>query len=173
MNASFNQLDLVNTYGAFGSVGKVRNEIVFEGTDDPTPDDAASWKEYEFFCKPGDPMRRPCIVSPYQPRIDWQIWFAAMSTPERYPWTIHLIWKLLHNDPEALSLLSGNPFPEAPPRFIRARLFRYRFAPPGNTTGAWWDREPLGNWIPPLSSDDPRLLRALRAYGWLVANASR
>ena len=173
MNASFNQLDLVNTYGAFGSVGKARNEIVFQGTDDPTPDDSARWKEYEFVCKPGDPMRRPCIVSPYQPRIDWQIWFAAMSTPERYPWTVHLIWKLLHNDPGALSLLAGNPFPEAPPRFIRARLFRYRFAPPGNPTGAWWDRESIGNWIPPLSSDDPRLLRALRAYGWLDADLAR
>ena len=86
---------------------------------------------YEFICKPGDVLRRPCIIAPYQPRIDWQIWFAAMSTPERYPWTLHLIWKLLHNDPGALSLLATNPFPDAPPRWVRARLFRYEFAPPG------------------------------------------
>jgi hypothetical protein len=118
-------------------------------------------------------MRRPCLVAPYQPRIDWQIWFAAMSSPDRYPWTVHLIWKLLHNDPQALSLLAGNPFPESPPRYIRAKLFRYRFAPPGNPEGAWWEREAVGNWIPPLSSGDPRLLRALRAYGWIDADASR
>jgi len=167
MNASFNQLDLVNTYGAFGSVGKVRYEIVFQGTSDANPTNAASWREYEFVCKPGDPLRRPCVIAPYQPRIDWQIWFAAMSSPDQYPWTLHLIWKLLHGDSGALSLLAGNPFPEQPPRYIRAMLFRYRFAPPGNATGAWWEREPVGLWLPPLSKDDPRLRRALQTLGWI------
>src|SRR6185436_1779873 len=75
MNTSFNRLDLVNTYGAFGSVGKERFEIVFEGTRDAAPDDQARWEEYEFPCKPGDPRRAPCIVSPYQPRLAWQLWF--------------------------------------------------------------------------------------------------
>jgi len=165
MNTSFEPFDLVNTYGAFGSVGRERDEIVFEGTSDAKPDADSDWRAYEFPCKPGDPARRPCVVSPYQPRLAWQLWFAAMSTPERYPWTLRLVWKLLHADPSALALLESNPFPDAPPRFIRADLYRYRFAAPGS--GVWWRREKLGPWLPPLGSDDPRLLRFLRAYGWL------
>ena len=166
MNTSFNRLDLVNTYGAFGSVGRERREVVFEGTRDEVPGDDTRWQAYEFECKPGDPARRPCVIAPYQYRIDWQIWFAAMSTADRYPWTLHLLWKLLHNDPGALSLLATNPFPDAPPRWIRARLFRYEFAPPDDPTGAWWKRTALGPWIPPLSADDPRLRRFLAMYGW-------
>ena len=167
MNTSFDRLNLVNTYGAFGSVGRERHEIVFEGTDDATITDSSVWKEYEFKAKPGDPARRPAIVAPYQPRIDWQIWFAAMSVPERYPWTVHLIWKLLHGDAGALSLLANNPFPDHPPRFIRARYYRYEFAPPGNSEGVYWRRTPLGIWIPPLSADDERLQSFLADHGWL------
>ena len=166
MNTSFNRLDLVNTYGAFGTVGRERREIVFEGTRDEVLGDQTRWLPYEFKCKPGDPERRPCIIAPYQYRIDWQIWFAAMSTADRYPWTLHLLWKLLHNDPGALGLLAINPFPDSPPRWVRARLFRYEFAPPGDPSGAWWKRTPLGLWIVPLSADDPRLRRFLAMYGW-------
>jgi hypothetical protein len=169
MNTSFSPLALVNTYGAFGSVGRERDEIVFEGTADAVPDDA-QWRPYEFPCKPGDVMRRPCFVAPYQPRLDWAIWFAAMSTPERYPWTLHLVWKLLHNDPGALSLLAGNPFPDAPPRWIRARFYRYAFAPSEDPSGAWWTRTLVGEWLPPLDRDDPRLHRFLAAYGWIDAS---
>ncbi len=169
MNTSFNRLDLVNTYGAFGSVGRLRPEIVFEGTSDETIGAETRWREYEFKCKPGDVMRRPCTIAPYQERIDWQLWFAAMSTPENYPWTLHLVWKLLHNDRGALSFLATNPFPDAPPRHIRARLYRYEFAPPGDPSGAWWKRTLLDEWLPPLSADDPRLRRFLAAYGWLAA----
>ena len=166
MNTSFNRLHLVNTYGAFGSVGQVRTEIVFEGTDESVLTDATRWKEYEFKAKPGDPHRRPVIVAPYQPRLDWQIWFAAMSTPEQYPWTLHFIRKLLHNDPGTLSLIANNPFPDRPPRYIRAQYYRYEFAPPGDPSGAWWKRTLLGSWLPPLSQDDPRLIRFLAVYGW-------
>lgn len=166
MNASFDRLNLVNTYGAFGSVGKERNEVILEGTDDETPSDSARWREYEFKCKPGDVMRRPCVVAPYQPRIDWQIWFAAMQSIDTNPWLVHLVAKLLHNDPGALRLLANDPFPEKPPRFIRAELYRYRFAPPGDTSGAWWQRERLGSYMPALSADDPRLVRFLQHHGW-------
>jgi len=168
MNTSFNRLELVNTYGAFGSVGRLRPEIVFEGTSDETITAETRWREYEFKCKPGDVMRRPCVIAPYQERIDWQLWFAAMSTPEGYPWTLHLVWKLLHNDQGALSLLAGNPFPEAPPRHIRARLYRYEFVPPDDPSRAWWKRTLVREWLPPLSADDPRLRRFLAAYGWLA-----
>ena len=170
MNTSFDRLHLINTYDAFGSVGKERHEIVFEGTRDDPPTDATQWKEYDFWCKPGTPTRRPCIIAPFQPRLDWQIWFAAMSRADRYPWTVHLIWKLLHNDPGALSLLSTNPFPDAPPRYIRSAYYRYEFAPPGNPEGLWWNRTFLGEWLPPLNATDPRVLRLLQAYRWIDAD---
>jgi hypothetical protein len=166
MNTSFGPLAVVNTYGAFGSVGRQRREIVFEGTDEAQLTEATRWRPYEFKCKPGDPRRRPCLITPYHYRLDWQIWFAAMSSPARYPWTLHLVWKLLHNDPGALSLLANHPFPGAPPRYVRADLYVYEFAPPGNAEGVWWRRRRLGAWIPPLRADDPRLLRFLDAYGW-------
>jgi hypothetical protein len=166
MNTSFDRLALVNTYGAFGSVGRLRPEIVFEGTRDVAPSEESEWRVYEFPCKPGDVMRRPCVCAPYQYRLDWQIWFAAMSTPEQYPWTLHLVWKLLHGDRGALSLLANDPFPEEPPLWIRARRYRYEFAPPGEPGDAWWTRTLLGEWLPPLSVDDPRLLRFLRLHGW-------
>src|SRR6185295_1514456 len=76
MNTSFEAFELVNTYGAFGTVGRVRPEIVFEGTDDVTIGPDTQWREYEFRCKPGDVHRRPCVISPWHYRLDWQIWFA-------------------------------------------------------------------------------------------------
>ncbi|MBS2031227.1 MAG: lipase maturation factor family protein [Deltaproteobacteria bacterium] len=165
MNTSFDPFELVNTYGAFGSVGKERGEIIFEGTRSATPDDpSAEWRPYEFVCKPGDPMRRPCVTSPYQPRIDWQIWFAAMSNVDRQPWAIHLVWKLLHNDAGALSLLDGNPYPEGPPKYIRAKYYRYRFAPLG--TPGWWTREEQGLWMPAVSPETPELKDVVEEHGW-------
>jgi len=165
MNYSYDPLDLVNTYGAFGSVGRERDEIIFEGTDDALITGDTKWKEYEFKAKPGDPNRRPPFVAPYQPRIDWQIWFAAMSSPSEYPWTLHFVWKLLHNDPGTLSLIANNPFPDAPPRYIRARLYRYQFAPIGDN--GWWKREPVGEWLPVFSADNPELRRLLESRDWL------
>ena len=154
----------MNTYGAFGSVGKERNELVFEGTRDADPESAA-WTPYEFKCKPGDPARRPCWMSPYHYRLDWQVWFAAMGSPDDEPWTVHLIWKLLHHDAGALGLLAGDPFHGEVPRFIRVRLFRYHLQPYSAKT--WWTREELGEWLPPVSADDPRLRAVLESFGWL------
>lgn len=166
MNGSFDPVGLVNTYGAFGSVGKARDEVILEGTDDPVPDDAADWKEYEFPCKPGDVDQRPCWLAPYQERITWQLWFAAMSSYPQEPWLVHLAAKLLNNDPLALELVSKNPFPKQPPRYIRARLYRYTFTKPSDHTKAWWTREELGPYLPPLSKDDPGLRDYLEHYGW-------
>ncbi len=166
MNTAFNRLNLVNTYGAFGSVGRERMEIVFEGTGNASPEFAV-WREYEFKAKPGDPRRRPPIVAPYQPRIDWQIWFAAMATPNDYPWTIHFVWKLLHNDPGTLSLIATNPFPSEPPRHVRAVLYRYRFTKPGEGA-AWWQRERVGLWLPPVSRENAEVRSFLISRGWLA-----
>jgi hypothetical protein len=164
MNYSFDPLDLVNTYGAFGTVGRERDEIIFEGTEDAVITGETKWKEYEFVAKPGDPNRRPAFVAPYQPRIDWQIWFAAMASPGDYPWTFHFVWKLLHNDPDTLSLLANNPFPDKPPHYIRARLYRYRFASVGEK--GWWRRELINEWLPALSTDNQELRRLMGAMHW-------
>jgi len=167
MNASFDPLELVNTYGAFGSVGRQRMNVVFEGTESAVPDDSADWRPYPYRGLPVDPAGWPPQVAPYQLRLDWQMWFAAMSSAERYPWTLHLAWKLLHNDSGAVGLFAANPFPGRPPRYVRAVLYRYAFADPSNPQGPWWTRERLGLWLPPLSAQSPGLLRFLDAYGWL------
>jgi len=166
MNGSFDPIGLVNTYGAFGSVGKERYQVIVEGTRDAAPDAGAHWTEYEFKCQPGDVDRRPCLVSPYHERLDWQMWFAAMSDYANEPWFVHFVAKLLAGDPGALSLLAENPFPGAPPRYIRAELYRYRFTGPGDRTKAWWARERLGPYMPAISLDNPSLADFLRAYGW-------
>jgi hypothetical protein len=165
MNDSFNRLQLVNTYGAFGSVGRTREEIVFEGTLDETIGPATKWTPYEWRCKPGDPARRPCWMSPYHRRLDWLIWFAAMDEPEAHPWAVHLVWRLLHADRGALGLLAGDPFGGKAPRHVRAQLYRYQLAPPG--APLWWQRRYLRPWLPPLSVDDERLRAFLFAHHWL------
>ncbi|HEY8903734.1 MAG TPA: lipase maturation factor family protein [Chthoniobacterales bacterium] len=168
MNTSYDPLDLVNTYGAFGSVGKKRLNVVFEGADAAFPDDPdVQWHEYPYRGLPTDPARMPPQVAPYQLRLDWQMWFASMSSPGDYPWTLHLVWKLLHNDPGALSLFASNPFPDHPPRYIRAVLYRYAFTKPGNPQGQWWTRKKLGLWLPPLSADDMNFTSLLQSAGWL------
>jgi hypothetical protein len=149
MNTSFDRLQLVNTYGAFGSVGRERNEVVLEGSDD-----GVSWREYNFRCKPGDPMRRPCWIAPLQPRLDWQIWFAAMSRIDRQPWLLHLVAHLLDGDAQLQPLMAPGPFDRAPPRFIRAQLYRYRFTRFGEP--GWWTRELVGEYMPPLGKDELR-----------------
>lgn len=160
MNSSFDRLSLVNTYGAFGSVGKIRNEIIIEGSDD-----GVTWKPYEFLAKPGDPKRRPALIAPYQSRIDWQIWFSAMSRPDREPWLIHFIYLLLKNDRPALGLLANNPFPAAPPRYIRCEFYEYHFTK-DHRDGAWWTRKYLGPWLPPVSLSDANFIDYIRANGW-------
>ena len=167
MNTSFDPLGLVNTYGAFGTVGRERYNVVFEGTTDEVATEQGNWKPYPYKGLPVAPDQRPPQVAPYQLRLDWQMWFAAMSSPSEYPWTLNLVWKLLHNDPGTLRLFAGNPFPGQPPRFVRAIRYRYTFAQPGNPAGRWWNRERVDVWLPPLSADDPRLLAYLRGAGWV------
>jgi hypothetical protein len=166
MNTSFDPIDLVNTYGAFGSVGQERLNVVFEGTSDEEADSNALWKSYIYKGLPVELNKRPPQVAPYQLRLDWQMWFAAMSTPGEYPWTVNLISKLLHNDPAVVSLFEENPFPDKPPKFIRAVLYRYHFAPPGDPEGLWWTREEIGLWLPALSAEDPRLIESVNSGEW-------
>jgi hypothetical protein len=153
MNTSFEPLHLVNTYGAFGSITRTRNEIVVEGTDDAAITTATIWRAYEFKGKPGDPSRLPPQIAPYHLRLDWLMWFAAMSSPYEHPWFTAFLIKLLQGDPATLGLLRTNPFPQKPPRWVRARYFEYHFTTPGEhrSTGRWWARRELGDYIPPVS----------------------
>jgi hypothetical protein len=155
MNTSFNRFHLVNTYGAFGSVTKTRYEIVIEGTEEQAVRPQTKWTEYEFKAKPGDPRRRPPQIAPYHLRLDWLMWFAAMSPVYEYmdhPWLIVFVQKLLQNDAATLKLISRNPFPEGP-AIIRARLYRYRYATAKERreTGQWWVRTLAGEYLPPVS----------------------
>lgn len=164
MNTSFNQWNLVNTYGAFGSVGKERYELILEGTTDEIITDKTQWKEYEFIAKPGNISRQLPVIAPYQPRIDWQIWFAAFQRPEHNPWLLHLIWKLLDNDKDTLNLLANNPFKEKPPNYIRVQYYRYEFTKPGSST--YWERSYIGQWLPPLSKQTEGFKEYIEANGW-------
>ena len=152
MNASFNPLHLVNTYGAFGSITKQRLEIVVEGTDDRAPGEATVWREYEFKGKPGDPKRRPGQFAPYHLRLDWLMWFAALSPAYAEAWFVRLMEKLLRGDAGTLKLIRRNPFPDARPAYVRARLYRYRFTTrrERKETRAWWSRLLVDEYLPPM-----------------------
>ncbi len=170
MNRSFDPLDLVNTYGAFGSVDRERNEVVLEGTRDALPDESARWEEYELPCMPGDPRRRPCLVAPYHYRLDWQMWFvgndaARGASVEDEPWLVHLVWQLLRGETGPRRLFARDPFPDDPPRWIRAGIWRYRFTR-SLAGGAWWDRERVGEYLQPLSVHDPALIEYVKGYAW-------
>jgi hypothetical protein len=151
MNFSYNPVHLVNTYGAFGDITRTRTEIVIEGTDDPEITDKTEWREYEFKGKPGNPSRRPAQIAPYHLRLDWLMWFAAMSTPSDHPWFRVLLVRLLEGDRSTLSLLETNPFPDHPPRYVRALYYEYRFttAEELRRTGRWWNRKLLGLYFSP------------------------
>ncbi|MFJ3230755.1 lipase maturation factor family protein [Streptomyces sp. NPDC086787] len=156
MNRSFDPLHLVNTYGAFGSVSRVRYEVVVEGTLDDVPREDSPWREYEFKGKPGDPRRWPRQFAPYHLRLDWLMWFAALSPAYAESWFGGLVERLLENDPDTLRLLRASPFPPGePPRYVRARLFRYRFTTwrELRETGACWERSYVREYLPPTRLD--------------------
>ncbi|MFI5309177.1 MAG: lipase maturation factor family protein [Polyangiales bacterium] len=167
MNYSFDPLHLCNTYGAFGSVSKVRNEVIVQGTRDARPTEDARWLEYEFPCKPGDVRRRPCLITPYHYRLDWQMWFAALGNVQREPWLLRFVYELLRAEPRVRALLARDPFGSEPPRYVRAELYEYRFTRWSERSSGYWRRHRVGAYLHPLSLADPELRRALRARGWL------
>jgi hypothetical protein len=139
-----------NGYGLFAVMTTSRHEIAIEGSDD-----GVVWREYEFPWKPGDVNERPRLVAPYQPRLDWQMWFAALGSREQYPWFGRLLKSLLEGSPEVLGLFRRNPFPDHPPRVIRAVVYDYHFTQFSDSSPAWWKRELLGLYFPPSSLKPP------------------
>lgn len=140
--------NIVNNYGPFAVMTTVRHEIVIEGSNDEE-----HWQKYVFKYKPGNLRKRPEWIIPHQPRLDWQMWFAALSTPERQPWFRNLLVRLLQGSPPVLDLFEHNPFPEQPPKYIRALFYEYRFTRPEtrNHTEDWWERKLVGVYYPTVS----------------------
>jgi hypothetical protein len=153
MNMAFNPYHLINTYGAFGSIGRIRREVVIEGTDELEITESTVWKEYEFKGKPGDPRRMPRQWAPYHLRLDWLMWFAALSPFYARDWLGLFVVRLLQNDKPTLRLLRHNPFPESPPRYVRARLYEYRFTGWSELRRehAWWRRTLVGEYLPAVA----------------------
>jgi hypothetical protein len=142
----------VNPYGLFATMTTHRAEIIIEGSRD-----GETWIPYEFKWKPGDPKRRPEFMQPHMPRLDWQMWFAALESWPQNPWFASLLSRLLEGSPPVLKLLARDPFDGNPPRFVRATLWEYRFADPATrrTTGAWWTRTKVGDYGPVLERQHP------------------
>jgi len=171
MNTSFGSWKLLNTYGAFGSITREREEVVIEGTYadlDEEDEEKVEWKEYLFKVKPSETSRRPPWISPYHYRLDWLMWFLPFSDPRRNPWLYHLIGKFLDNDKNVLPLIRHNPFQDAnPPKFVRASLYLYEYAPPGSDAaarGEWWIRKRIRTFVEPLCLEDLRPI--YRQFGW-------
>ena len=141
----------VNGYGLFAVMTTTRPEIVVDGSED-----GEHWRSYPFRWKPGDVGRRPGFVEPHQPRLDWQMWFAALSDVGRNPWFVSFAHRLLEGDPDVIRLLAADPFGGRRPRWVRAELWDYRFTDVATRrrTGAWWSRTPIGEYLPPVTLDD-------------------
>ena len=144
---------IVNSYGLFRVMTKDRCEIIFEGSAD-----GMDWLPYEFKWKPGDVKRAPGWCAPHQPRLDWQMWFAALGTPQENPWIGGLVVRLLQGSRDVDRLFAHNPFPEKPPRYVRGMYYRYRFTTLNERrqTGDWWKRQELREYLPTISLDQLR-----------------
>jgi len=144
---------IVNGYGLFRVMTKDRDEIIIEGSED-----GIDWHPYEFKWKPGDLKRGPGWCAPHQPRLDWQMWFAALATPRENPWFIRTLICLLEGNRDVVNLFATDPFPNKPPRYVRALFYRYRFTTTKEhrETGAWWSRVELREYVPTFSLEDIR-----------------
>ena len=147
LNRAVAPFNMVNSYGLFQVMTTRRPEIVLEGSRD-----GKTWLPYEFRHKPGAPGRRPPVAAPHQPRLDWQMWFAALGHYRQSPWFVHFCLRLLEGSPAVADLLARNPFPDIPPRYLRAQLYDYRFTTPDerSRTGDWWKRTHLKTYLPKI-----------------------
>ena len=136
---------IYNSYGLFAVMTTSRPEIIVLGSDD-----RENWYPYGFKWKPGDVKRKPEFIAPYQPRVDWQMWFAALSNYERNPWLIQFMMRLLQGSPDVIALLQKNPFPDAPPKYMQALVYDYHFtdSETRKRDNSWWTRKLLRPYTP-------------------------
>ncbi|GAV08922.1 hypothetical protein RvY_18541 [Ramazzottius varieornatus] len=169
-HAQVEKFNIVNGYGLFRRMTGVegRPEIIFEGSDSAL----GPWKEYEFLYKPGSVDRAPPFIVPHQPRLDWQMWFAALSDQQRNPWVYSVVYRLLQGKPEVIRLAidPASPFRAKPPKFIRGRLYKYWFTlKSSNKTSVasknWWKRRFDSEWMAPVSLTDENLLSVVTQQG--------
>ncbi len=148
LRAAVSPLRSINSYGLFAVMTTDRPELEVEGSED-----GATWKPYVFKWKPGPLTRRPSFVQPHMPRLDWQLWFAALGSCQQNPWFLQFLGGLLEGSPEVAALLEENPFPGAPPRYLRTTLWRYRFTTREQkaATGAWWARDTPAQYCPTVA----------------------
>jgi hypothetical protein len=148
LEASVYPFRIVGGYGLFASMTTTRPEIVVEGSND-----GENWLTYDFKWKPGDLARRPAFVEPHQPRLDWQMWFAALGEFRSNPWFQSFLVRLLQGSKDVLGLLEKNPFPDQPPRYVRAVLYEYHFTSleQRRQQGNWWRRDEKGLYCPAIS----------------------
>jgi hypothetical protein len=141
-------LRTINGYGLFRVMTTTRPEIIIEASND-----GLNWSEYEFSWKPGDPTRRPRFVAPHQPRLDWQMWFAALNPDGNAYWLRNLASRLLEGSPDVVDLFADDVTPDVPPRYVRFIYYRYEFSDmqTRRATGQWWQRERLGPLTAPIS----------------------
>ncbi|XP_070200054.1 lipase maturation factor 2-like isoform X2 [Littorina saxatilis] len=158
---------LTSSYGLFRMMTGVggRPEVVVEGSYEKDK----GWKEYSFLYKPGNLATRPPVVAPHQPRLDWQMWFAALSNYQNNPWFVTLIYRLLNNQPEVLELMADNPFPDKAPNYVRATLYHYHYTAndpkkKGYSAVDWWTRKKQAEYVPPMSKDQTTLKDFLKHY---------
>ncbi|HEY9789275.1 MAG TPA: lipase maturation factor family protein, partial [Candidatus Obscuribacterales bacterium] len=137
-----------STYGLFAVMTTTRPEISVEGSND-----GVHWTPYTFKFKPGPLDRPPPLVAPFQPRLDWQMWFASLAPVESSPWFLHFVYRLLQGSPDVVRLLENDPFQGHPPAFIRATLYDYQFTnfAEWQSTHNWWKRKPIGEFMPAVS----------------------
>ncbi|XP_022089233.1 lipase maturation factor 2-like [Acanthaster planci] len=164
-------LNLVHSYGLFRRMTGVggRPEVIMEGSNDPR----AGWKAYEFLYKPGNVSIAPPFVAPHQPRLDWQMWFAALGSYERAPWFVNFAYRLLEGRPEVLDLIASNPFPEKPPKFIRANLYTYHYTTFKSGSPSWWKRKFEREYMPPISKETSGLKEHLKRSGIVQESPKR
>jgi hypothetical protein len=158
---------ITSSYGLFANMTTTRPEIIIEGSTD-----GITWQPYEFKYKPGQLDRRPPWVAPHQPRLDWQMWFAALGSYQENVWFLNLLARLLQAEPVVLAQLARSPFGNARPVLVRATVFEYKFTDRStrNKTGNWWSRTQLGTYVPPVTLQDLSRLPLLRGEG---SNSSR
>lgn len=155
MNTSYGNWHLINSYGAFGSIGKERTAIVIKGTRDQTINAQTQWFDYEFKCAPVNLYRRPCWITPYHLHLDWQVWFSAMRPNLQEEWLFRLVVRLLENNALIKDMFGSTPFGEDAPTFIKIDLYRYRFSDLSEWPEKWWERKWIQEYMPPVSLATP------------------